>query len=412
MSKQLKKSESKKPENPDDSAIGSDPDSQHSLQEIANILRQLQLDVTGIRSDISALCDQVDNNADDIKQLKHRNSDLTDTINNVRGFNRELLSVTSDFKKDVHDYLGFPSSPLSSPLSHLSSFGDPMRNSFRMVLEKIGNPLDPLPNHHFQTFLCHYTKWQIYRDRGGSMSLYGYVQNSPAVFDIYLANAKTQDPSFVFNPLHDNEKFFGQLIDYVFFPTGFDLHAFEILIKDKRMRSFSIAAAGQYAFDVNVILQALTSQLEPLNTSDLWKVVSNYVFPPAFQKFLLPRVPRLRTKFLAYIDQSAKLYDQRVSMDFEIRRSQDDPSHSLRPSNPSSPSRSHTLNPDQRARVNEVRTTPVASDQVCTNCHRIGLHRPEFCPVIDHMISLRLDHAVHPDSITEDDINDLDFSFE
>jgi hypothetical protein len=99
-------------------------------------------------------------------------------------------------------------------------------------------------------------------------------------------------------------------------------------------------------------------------------------------------------------------------MDFEIRRSQDDPSHSLRPSNPSSPSRSHTLNPDQRARVNEVRTTPVASDQVCTNCHRIGLHRPEFCPVIDHMISLRLDHAVHPDSITEDDINDLDFSFE
>jgi hypothetical protein len=114
-------------------------------------------------------------------------------------------------------------------------------------------------------------------------------------------------------------------------------------------------------------------------------------------------------------------------MDFELRRLQDDPSHSFRrfdnqltrnrgdhlhPSHPSSPSRSHTLNSDQRARVNEVRTTPNASDQVCTNCHRIGLHRPEFCPVIDHTISLRLDQAVHLDSITEDDIKDLDFSFE
>jgi hypothetical protein len=173
MSKQLKKSESKKPENPDDSAIGSDPDSQPSLQEIAKILRQLQIDVNGIRSDIRALCDQVDNNADAIEQ--HRNSELTDTINNVRGFNSELLSVTSDFKKDVHDYL------------------------------ENWQSLDPLPNHHFQTFLCHYTKWQIYRDRGGSMYLYGCVQNSPTVFDIYLANAKMQDPSFVFNPLNDND---------------------------------------------------------------------------------------------------------------------------------------------------------------------------------------------------------------
>ena len=242
-----------------------------------------------------------------------------------------------------------------------------------------------------------------------------------------MANAKTQDPSFFFNPLHDNDKFFGQLIDYVFTTTVFDLYAFDILIKNKRMRLFSIAAAGQYAFDVNVILQALTSQIEPLKASDLWKVVSNYVATPAFQKFLLPRVPRLRTKLFAYIDQSAKLYDQRVSMDFELRRSQDDPSHSFRRSDnqlasnrgdhfhlshPSSPSRSHTLNSYQRARMYEVRRNPVASDQVCTNYHRIGLHQPIFCPVINHTVFLRLDHVINPDTITEDDLNDLDFSFE
>ena len=159
----------------------------------------------------------------------------------------------------------------------------------------------------------------------------------------------------------------------------------------------------------------------------MWKVISNYVAPPAVQKFLLPRVPRLCTKFLAFIDQSAKLYNQRVSIDFELRRSQDAPSHSFRrsgnelPGNrgdhllrsyPSSPTRSHILNSDQRARLNEVRATPVASYYVCTNCHRIGLHRPELCRVIDYMLFFRLDHAIHPDTITEDDFKDLDFSFE
>ena len=85
------------------------------------------------------------------------------------------------------------------------------------------------------------------------MSLYSYIQNSPSIFDIYLTNAKAQDPSFLFNPVHDNDVFFGRLIDYVLFPPGFDLNAFEILLKEKRMRSFSIATAGQYAFVANVI---------------------------------------------------------------------------------------------------------------------------------------------------------------
>ena len=85
------------------------------------------------------------------------------------------------------------------------------------------------------------------------------------------------------------------------FSTGFDLNTFEILPKEKRMRSFYIVNAGQYVFDVNVILQGLLSQLELLTTSDLWRVVSNHVAPPAFQKFLLSRVPHVRTEFVAYI---------------------------------------------------------------------------------------------------------------
>jgi hypothetical protein len=77
-----------------------------------------------------------------------------------------------NYKKDVHDFLGMgtPSYMNSSYLPSPSHDHDvPM--SFRMVLEKIGNPLDPLTNHHFQTFLTQYNKWQHYRDRGGYLSL-------------------------------------------------------------------------------------------------------------------------------------------------------------------------------------------------------------------------------------------------
>ena len=190
-----------------------------------------------------------------------------------------------NFKKDVTDYLGLDTPSRINGSNLLSTDEDhniPL--SFRHVLEKITNPLDPIPNHHFQTFLTYYTKWQLYSGRGGTISLYGYIQTSPAVYDLYLAKARSQDPLFHFTKVHDNAFFFTQLIDFVFFPTGFDISAFEILVKEKRMKQFSIAAAGQYAFDVNVIVHALSNQIVSLNTSDLWRIVASYVAPHPFQK--------------------------------------------------------------------------------------------------------------------------------
>ena len=104
--------------------------------------------------------------------------------------------------------------------------------SFRMVLEKIGNPLDILTNHHFQTFLTQFKKWQHYRDRGGYLSLYGYVQTLPAVYDLYLKKAKSQDPSFQFT-ITDNALLSSELLDHIFFSHDFDIAVFDMLVKDK-----------------------------------------------------------------------------------------------------------------------------------------------------------------------------------
>ena len=85
-SKQLKKTESKKPENPTNSALGSDPDSLSiNLEDIADLLKQLHNDVNGIRSELSVTCTQVESNSKEVNDLKHRNSELKDDINNMRG---------------------------------------------------------------------------------------------------------------------------------------------------------------------------------------------------------------------------------------------------------------------------------------------------------------------------------------
>ena len=110
--KQLKKTESKKPENPADSILGSDPNSEIvNLDDVLELLKQLRTEVnriptevTGIPSDLSVITTRIDNNSTEVKTLQHSKSALTDTINKVRGFNRELLLVTSDFKKDAYDY--------------------------------------------------------------------------------------------------------------------------------------------------------------------------------------------------------------------------------------------------------------------------------------------------------------------
>ena len=313
------------------------------------------------------------------------------------------------FKKDVRHYLGLdtPSRMYDSNLPSSDSEHD-LPLSFRHVLEKITNPLEPIPNHHFQTFLTYYTKWQLYRGRGGVISLYGYVQTSPAVYAIYLTKARSQDPSFHFTKVQDNEFFFTQLIDFVFFPMGFDISAFEILVKEKRMKQFSIAAAGQYAFDDNVIVNALSNQIVSLNISDLWKIVASYVAPHPFQKFIMTRVPRSSAQFLSYLDKFATLYDQRAAMEYELRRAaSDDFSHHPDPSrsshsyqsSPSSLSPTSQKHPSSRPQaypppprtVNQLtrnstnsltwqQTAPCPIDQLCHNCMEVGLHFTANCP--------------------------------
>ena len=74
--------------------------------------------------------------------------------------------------------------------------------------------------------------------------MYGYVQTSPDAYDLYIRKAKSQDPSFIFT-ITDNSPFSSELLDHVLFPHGFDIAAFNMLIKDKSMKPFFILSTGQ-----------------------------------------------------------------------------------------------------------------------------------------------------------------------
>ena len=143
---------------------------------------------------------------------------FSDNSVSIKQIMPKLESCFTIFKKNVKDYLGLDIPSYLHDSNLPSTEGDhDIPLTFRYILEKIINPLDPIPNHHFQTFLTYYTKWQLYHARGGVISLYGYVQISPAVYYIYLAKARSQDPTFQFTKVQDNAFFFTQLIDFVFF---------------------------------------------------------------------------------------------------------------------------------------------------------------------------------------------------
>ena len=86
--------------------------------------------------------------------LSDKNQQLSTRLTHCELNHETVIQNFYNYKKDVHDFLGIG----TSSFMNFSDLPSPSHDhdvpmSFRMVLEKIGNSLDPLTNHHFQTFL-------------------------------------------------------------------------------------------------------------------------------------------------------------------------------------------------------------------------------------------------------------------
>ena len=100
-----------------------------------------------------------------ISEKKHRFetnefSSIFEQLRDHKTDHAETRELFYNLKKDVKDYLGLDT-PSRLHVSNLPSTEEDhdVPLTFRHVMGKIINPLDPIPNHHFQTFLTYYIKW-------------------------------------------------------------------------------------------------------------------------------------------------------------------------------------------------------------------------------------------------------------
>jgi len=149
------------------------------------------------------------------------------------------------------------------------------------------------------------------------------------------------------------------------------------------------------------------SQLKSINIADLWNVVSIQVSPPLFQKLLQKRLPSFQKQFLSYIEKSAKRFDQRVSMDFDIHRNFHDTDQLSQPTRPLdfSPSKNFSKSsidtlPSQSYFHRESNHVSIIDASVCPDCHSSDFNEPTTCSQFrlfqqfrqsDHSDNLRLD---------------------
>ena len=180
-------------------------------------VKKTQTILTRLKDTLDLLSGQLSELQTSHNALEQKFSLSETEIGSIKCKYNHLLEEHYNFKKDVRSLLGMESPPSNLHADPLSTgSGLDINHSFRAVIEQISNPLDPLLNHNFQHFMVQYAKWKNYKGRGGSLSLYGYVHKSPAVFAVFLRMAKSFDSSFEFNQITNDDSFLRQLKASVF----------------------------------------------------------------------------------------------------------------------------------------------------------------------------------------------------
>ena len=93
------------------------------------------------------------------------------------------------------------------------------------------------------------------------------------IFAFYIAQANIRKKNFEFT-ITDDTIFFQELIQFVFFPDGLKIIAFNKLVKEKALKRYtSIKAAKFMFFEVNKLVTALDFQLQMLLIKDVWQTI-------------------------------------------------------------------------------------------------------------------------------------------
>jgi hypothetical protein len=273
--------------------------------------------------------------------IKHVFSTIDKFMSDVKYERRQAETAIAQFREDTDPFRLSQHPSLSSVLFDLNS----TITTFLNTQEALHNTPLKLTDPSCPSFVKGYTYHIRYKHNNGHFSFYQVLQRSFSVFEIFLEKIRLSHPDFCFTDVTSDLRVFTDLLKFVFYPDGFNLEGFQLILSTYPMSStFTIQSAYEYALFIRELLSALKPVLPPdaSQISKFWTLVISLVdtaTPNSMLRSLLSSVyPHSYTQFY-------KILDSKFSTWFESQKA---PSDLLSSTSSLSNSLSSSLHPSQR----------------------------------------------------------------
>jgi len=249
-------------------------------------LCEIALEVPILREDIDQLRSFNSEFKQDAEETKTIQSELRACSDNYRSITQRIDEITDQpsiavmnkiYTKLTGTLELFNGSLISFKRSTVKQF-----LATQDLQEMNHNPVAGPSDDSFSSMIQALHGFRKYKSGNGSISFYQLLLRSPDVLELYLEKARRLHVQFEFNS-EDDTIFFRELLDYVFFPDGITVSAFQQLVSMERMSEFTSKSAAKFKTWVYFLKKTLNDHLPLALLQQLWDRVARCAFPPAFQ---------------------------------------------------------------------------------------------------------------------------------
>ena len=271
--------------------------------------------------------------------------------------------------------------------------------------ESATNKISPPADDSLGSLVSTYIKHDTYKSNNGSLSFRELLCQAPDIIRIFEQRARTTDPLYSFpSEAIPDKDMLTHLIDRVYYPHGFPISGFRILIRSKLFTGkFTTQKSSEYALHIFTIVNSIKHKLQVHQVDNCWKVVTNGVVDDTnFQYSLATQSPTSFDSFWSIIQDRARIFEEsetttgyRDRSSTQTQSNQSPPYSQTRTStfqSPQSPpfrpnTRVNTVKSAERRDQHEDRTRSERRDQqedrantLCTRCRNYG-HTSEICTI-------------------------------
>ena len=283
--------------NPEDSQLDLLLTRMESLEDkFKDLLKRLplQTDLDYIRESptkFEALIEASNKNAADAKYARET------TATNIAQFRGELENF---------QLTGHPS--FTSAIDKLTTFLT--QNS--AANEAITNKPPTLSDPSCPSFITFYVSYLKYNEKNGFLNFSQVLNKSPFIVKIFLEKIRFKDILYTFPSQLSDVDLFREILSKVFYPYGFPVEAFQLLISANPMQSpITVQTAYSYALFIKGVTDALDSilpQTEPLILK-CWDIVRQGIDERhELSQKLSSEHPLSYTRFYYTLDKKIKSY--------------------------------------------------------------------------------------------------------